>query len=108
MSEVNVEVPPRTEVAAVAADEADILVGWNIIIVIFLHPHPPPHHHPFSTLVKVPLSSSNLAKTFVRTKTNRQTAALHKIGKAASGGLHNSHVFIAIQHVCPVPNVKRE
>ena len=36
MSEVNVEVPPRTEVAAVAADEADILVGWDIIIAIFL------------------------------------------------------------------------
>ena len=35
MSEVNVEVPPRTEVAAVAADEADILVGWDIIIAIF-------------------------------------------------------------------------
>ena len=36
MSEVNVEVPPRTEVAAVAADEAGILVGWDIIIAIFL------------------------------------------------------------------------
>ena len=36
MSEVNVETPPRMEVAAVAADEAGILVGWDIIIAIFL------------------------------------------------------------------------
>ena len=36
MSEVNVEVPPRMEVAAVAADEAGILIGWDIIIAIFL------------------------------------------------------------------------
>ena len=36
VSEVNVEVPPRTEVAAVAADEAGILVGWDITIAIFL------------------------------------------------------------------------
>ena len=86
MSEVNVETPPRMEVASVAADEAGILVGWVIIVAIFLHPYH--HHRPFSTLVKVPLSSSNPTKTFVRTKTNRQTAALHKIGKAASGGLH--------------------
>ena len=74
----------------------------------YLHPPPPPHHHPFSTLVMVSPSSPTLAKTFVRTKTNWQTAALHKIGKAASRGLHNSHLFIAIQHLCRVLTVKRE
>ena len=93
MSEVNVEVPPRTEVAAVAADEAGILVGWDIIITIFLL-----IYILFFLLLIIitlfpslswfPLSSPNLTKTFVRTKTNGQTAALHKIGKAASGGLH--------------------
>ena len=59
MSEVNVEVPPRTEVAAVAADEAGILVGWDIMyhhhLPSYLHPllPPPHHHHPFSILVMV-------------------------------------------------------
>ena len=64
MSEVNVEVPARTEISAVAIDEAGLLIGF------------------------LSLDFLNLSKEYLlRSPALRKTAALHKSGEAALGGI---------------------
>ena len=61
VSEVNVEVPARTEISAVAIDEAGLLIGF--------------------------LSLDFLKEYLLRSPALRKTPALHKSGEAALGGI---------------------
>ena len=64
VSEVNVEVPPRTEISAVAIDEAGLLIGF--LSLDFLNPS---------------------KEYLLRSPALRKTPALHKSGEVDLGGI---------------------